>query len=271
LYTEIKSVNDFDTFQSGLDSLSQWAKTWQLPISITKCSVIDIATQKRNAQYPVNCIDLQPLVNCSEKVDLGVNIDCKLSFSLHISEVVAKAKQRIFLIFRSFRTRDVNHMLLAYKTYILPIVDYCSSVWSPYCSADMLSVESVQRLFTRRLPGFEKLPYFVRLDKLELPTLELRRLRSDLIICYKIMHGNLAGPPDRYGLKLVNNTVNTRGHDFKLLTDHSRVDARLHYFGVRIAAPWNSLPSETVHAPSVLSFKHNIVHFTFSKFLKIKF
>ena len=194
-----------------------------------------------------------------------------MSFSLHISELVAKAKQRIFFIFRSFKTRDVKHLLLAYKSYILPIVDYCSSIWSPYCFVDLLSVESVQRLFTRKLSGFDKLPYHVRLDKLQLPTLELRRLYSDLALCYKIFHGEIAGPPERYGLKLANIVSNTRGHDLKLVTDHSRVDARLHYFGVRIAAPWNSLPHETVHASSVVSFKQSVVKLSLSKFLKIKF
>jgi hypothetical protein len=271
LYTEIKSVNDVVNFQSCLDSLSDWAKTWQLSISITKCSLLDVVSRKSSVQLPGNYIDSQPLEQCFEKVDLGVKIDCKLSFSMHISDLVAKAKQRIFLLFRSFKTRCVDYLLLAYKSYILPIVTYCSSIWSPYLFGDLLAVESVQRLFTRRLPGFKKLPYGVRLNKLQLPTLELRRLRTDLCTCYKIIHGDLAGPPERYGLKLAKSQRVTRGHDLKLKADHSRVDVRLHYFSVRIVAPWNSLSCEIVHASSACDFKKKIAGLNFSKYVQVKF
>src|SRR3989442_10395593 len=71
--------------------------------------------------------------------------------------------------------------------------------------------ESVQRLFTRRIPGFENFSYNDRLQKLHLPSLELRRLRSDLLLCYKLLHGKVAGSPETYGLQYAINTTVTRG------------------------------------------------------------
>ena len=42
---------------------------------------------------------------------------------------------------------------------------------------------------TKRIPGFGKLTYGERLNRLSIPNLELRRLRTDLIWCYKILFG----------------------------------------------------------------------------------
>ena len=84
--------------------LSCWAKAWQLNISIGKCALIDIGN--KNDKYYENMIDGEVLNSINEVKDLGVIIDNKLTFSAHISQMVAKAKQRTFLLFRTFRTRD---------------------------------------------------------------------------------------------------------------------------------------------------------------------
>ena len=48
-------------------------------------------------------------------------------------------------------------------------------------------VESVQRRFTKELPGLKQLSYRLRRSTLSLDTHELRRLHSDLIVCYEIV------------------------------------------------------------------------------------
>jgi len=48
-------------------------------------------------------------------------------------------------------------------------------------------IESVQRFFTRRISGLEKLSYSERLNILGLETLNLRRVIFDLILCYKYL------------------------------------------------------------------------------------
>jgi len=64
------------------------------------------------------------------------------------------------------------------------------SLWSAYKIGDISSIEKVQRWFTKRLPGrLKNLTYKERLAATNLDTLELRRLRTDLIVCYKIVFG----------------------------------------------------------------------------------
>ena len=154
---------------------------------------------------------------------------------------------------------------------ILPIVSYCSPVWSPHKITDILHLESVQRLFTRRLPGFEDLPYGKRLAELNLQTLEKRRLYADLILCFKLVSGACDRPLENYGLNIANDQRSTRGHDLKLTFSHCRIDSRLFYFGPRVAKVWNSLPFSIVHSQSVNAFKNEIRNLDFSKFLILNF
>ena len=56
---------------------------------------------------------------------------------------------------------------------------------------DIISIESVQRKFTKRISGMSGLSYHSRLKVLNLESLELRRLRADLLLAYKILFGLL--------------------------------------------------------------------------------
>ena len=137
LYTEIKSISDCNVLQNSIDLLFKWANDWQLTISISKCNQIDfIHSSSKSVPNKANTINGHVLESVCEVRDLGVTFDSKLHFSPHISQMVSKAKQRLFLILRSFRVRDHHILLQAYKSYILPLVTYCSSVWSPSLLGD---------------------------------------------------------------------------------------------------------------------------------------
>src|SRR5664279_893447 len=56
-------------------------------------------------------------------------------------------------------------------------------------STDIEMLENVQRRFTKRIPGMFNLTYHQRLVALDLESLEIRRLRFDLLLTYKILFG----------------------------------------------------------------------------------
>jgi hypothetical protein len=271
LFTELKSMSDWDDMKHCLDNLKNWADSWQLQISYKKCAQLDISSARIVSSFPQNTIGEEPICKILCTTDLGVTVDNNLNFSTHIATMVSKAKQRIGLLFRAFKSRVLNFLLIGFKSYILPLVSYCSPVWSPYQIGDILAIESVQQLFSRRVPGLESIGYAERLIKLSLPTLELRRLRADLLLCYKILHGLVDVKPDKLGLHLASSECVTRGHNFKLAKSHSRISARLNFFGCRIVDPWNSLPVSLVNACSAVVFKQELYNCDLSKFLVIKY
>jgi len=72
--------------------------------------------------------------------------------------------------------------LRAFKVYVLPIIEYALCVWSPYHVNLVKLIESVQRKVTKRLLGYASLSYKDRLSHLGLDSLELRRMRYDLLL-----------------------------------------------------------------------------------------
>ena len=54
---------------------------------------------------------------------------------------------------------------------------------------DIDKIESVQCKFTKFLPGIFHMSYVDRLAVLMLESLELRRIKADLIFLYKMIHG----------------------------------------------------------------------------------
>ena len=167
-----------------------------------------------------------------------------------------------------FVRSDSDALILAYKTYVLPLLEYCSQVWSPHHATEITRIESVQRIFTKRLNNFKNLSYAERLAKASMCTLELRRLRADLLLCYKILHGFVTINSDICFFEL-DKTSQTRGHPWKLKLRNARLDCRLHFYTFRTATAWNSLSPTTVCAGSVFNFKLNLAKENLSRFLTI--
>ena len=127
---------------------------------------------------------------------------------------VGNAKQQIYLLFKCFASRNILLLLKAYVSYVLPIFDYCSSAWSPCKLSDIDLLENVKRNFTKRIEGLKDLTYEKRLNKCGLVSLELRRLRKDLALCYQIINGQIALDFKEFVSTCPHNK--TRGHRQKL-------------------------------------------------------
>ena len=113
--------------------------------------------------------------------------DDKLSFKGHINVIVSKAMQRIGLLFRGFLCRDITFLKKAFVTYIRPLVEYCSVVWSPRLKKYIDVLEKVQKKFSKPIPSLRNMSYKERLIHLNLQPLELRRIHFGLIFYCKIM------------------------------------------------------------------------------------
>jgi Reverse transcriptase (RNA-dependent DNA polymerase) len=248
----VDSPLDVNTFKHALRCLDLWAETWQLPISSAKSNWMRISNKCASGDiaYDFTLCNVA-IPELPEVKDLGVIFDNKLSFDSQITSVISRSKQQLFLLRRSFVTKDPCILVLAFKTYILPLLDYCSPIWAPSHITDIRRLESVQRLFTKRLLGYELLDYPHRLAKAGLCGLELRRMCADLTLCYKILHGHVKVGP----LLCLDPSTTTRGHGWKLKPTTPRLDSRLHFFAYRVCKWWNVLRADTVNAKSVAGFK----------------
>lgn len=266
LYTAIRDISSVGVLQSGLDKLNEWANEWQLSIAINKCSVLHIG--KNNPQHSYN-LQSDSLCNAFETTDLGIVVDYKLRFSTHYASIVKKAHQRASLILRCFKCRDPLLLSKAFVVYVRPLLEYCSPVWAPVYTCDISLLESVQRRFTKRIAGMKDLTYPQRLTKLKLETLELRRLKTDLITMFKILHNYL--DIDFNDFFTLSNVTSTRGHRYKLSKSLSHNNARLFSFSCRRIDCWNSLSDNILESVSLESFKTKLQKLDFSKYLLLSF
>ena len=125
-------------------------------------------------------------------------------------------------------------------------------MWSPYILRDIDLIEKVQRNFTKKLPGLSRKSYPERLRILGLPSLEERRIKSDLIAFHKMVHGKIHIDTNEF-ITLSSN--NNRGHSLKVDIPFSRLEIRKHFFAIRSISAWNSLPESLVEVTSSSLFK----------------
>ena len=124
LYSEIRHNADGLDLNICLSKLDEWSRLWQLSIAFPKCYFMDISLSKRLFTDHIPILNNTDLSRVTETRDLGVNFNEKLSFSDHISGIVSSAKQRMALLLRSFLFKDPHHLMIGFKSFILPIVEY---------------------------------------------------------------------------------------------------------------------------------------------------
>ena len=166
--------------------------------------------------------------------------------------MVSTENRRIYLIRRYFLSKDVSCLTKAYVVFVRPLLEYCSPGWYPSYKYLVYSVESVQRRFTKYLPGFSFVSYSELLKRLKFDTHALHRLDIDLTLCFKICNGYVT--LDKNDFFAFNPLTRTRGHYFKITVPNSRINARQHFFAVRVITAWNYLPTTVVTSPSVCIF-----------------
>ena len=205
-----------------------------------------------------------PLKKVTSEKDLGVTVDDQLNFKLHISQKIAKANSMIYLIKHYFKYLDKDMLKLLYKSLILPHLEYCSPVWNPITKTDIRRIEGVQRRVTKLLPELSNLPYNERLKLLQLPTLEFRRTRQELILMYNYINQNVLLDPSTHCKLCANNqsmlepiTSGTRGHPYRFMIQRHPTN-RKRFLTARILPLWNRLHSDTVTATSLNSFKSRL-------------
>ena len=131
-------------------------------------------------------------------------------------------------------------------------MDYGDSIWYPRFKGDAKAIEKVQKRATKMIYAIRNHSYTDRLKALNLPSLEYRRRRGDMIQVFKIVHGLERIPSDAF---FVRDAGITRGHSLKLSKPRCLTKLRQEVFSQRVISDWNSLPEEVVTAQTVNSFK----------------
>ena len=74
-----------------------------------------------------------------------------------------------------------------FKAHILPILNYCSSIWHPKHIGSKLEIESIQRSFTKLLVTDNEISYLDRLQLFNLQPIIVQHTLTDIKNVYKVL------------------------------------------------------------------------------------
>ena len=206
------------------------------------------------------------LIKTNSEKDLGVVLNNKLKWNDHVDQLILKANSVIGMLKRSFKYWNCKTFKQLYTSLVRPHLEYCSAVWNPHLKRDINKLEKVQRRATKLVPSIRNLSYEERLKKLDLQSLEERRVRGDLIQYFKLYKGfnrinwfHTLVP--QHSLSMDGPAGGIRGGKHRLTKQVTKLDSRANFLSNRIVNEWNKLPSEVIEAISINQFKNRLDKF----------
>ncbi len=118
----------------------------------------------------------------------------------------------------SLHLQDDNFYLQMYSTYVRPILECASQVWSPVLKLNIDRIENVQRYYTRRILRRDNLSYLDRINHLE--------LKADLVLYFKMVNISQLDINGAFGY-----ATTRRGHNKQLSILYRRTEKRKFFFG----------------------------------------
>ena len=215
-----------------------------------------VGTKNREYEY---VLESKLLSKTDLEKDLGVFVSKDLKWNHHIDYIVNKANRILGMIKNSFSYLDTNSMKLLFTSLVRPHLEYAAPIWNPSSIGigKIKQIENIQRRATK-IPELKGLTYTERLFVLNLPSLEKRRLRGDLIEFFKIMKEKVDlkwhNPP-----RIIKLDRESKRHSQRIERQLTKVrTTRYDFLPNRIANQWNSLQQSTVDLIETNKFKNAI-------------
>ena len=253
IFREIKDDLDREKLQEDIYSMYEWSERWLLRFHPDKCKTMHIGNNNSEPMSYKLKPDISGMDITTSEKDVGVIIDNKLSFDLHIAEKVNKANSVAGAIRRSFEYLDKDSFKQLYTALVRPHLEYANAVWNPYKKKDITTLENVQRRATKMVPGLGDKSYVDRLRDLKLPTLTYRRIRGDMIEVFKLVNDMYFDCTNLFTFRDQSESVTRRNK--KLFKHRARLDVRKYSFRNRVVDLWNSLPDSVISAETVFCFE----------------
>lgn len=261
IYKPIVETDDSHKMQLAIDSLVNWTKEWQLPLSAEKTTFMQLTANSphRVHSYTVDGVTIFPTNSVR---DLGFHYNSDLDFSEHIRARCKIATVRTFHIFKGLCTKNKSILLRVYKSYVRPIVESSVTVFNPSKKKDIYCIERVQNNFTRKLLArsgaysYDRIPNAVVRNKLlELPSLVSRRKLFDVCMVHKLLHHRLTRKGVDMKQLFVIADSRTRGGLLKITLSRPKTRLYANTFKYRAGSAYLKLTKNMPDALSINQFK----------------
>ena len=241
-----------DVLNDDLAKVVDWCERWDMKLNPRKSKSLLVSRSRSELPpHPLIYADGDQIQEESHMKVLGVVLDSKLTYEEHLRQVASRARQKTGILRKGARLSAILGRCL--RAYVLPLVEYCSPVWS---SAAEIHLSLLDRVFNvaSGIGGDASID------------LAHRRSVGSLSLFWKILHDSshpmrsmIPGPHPRSRV--------TRGvarlHELALQPLRTRTRQFDRAFLNRCVALWNDLPGE-VFGGTLNVFKSNINKFLLS-------
>ena len=251
-------------FQEDITACQIWARSVHGSFSATKS--INLRNYTSDHSF---LIEQHTISNSSECTHLGVLLTENLDFTHHVTNLSASFCQRINLLCHMSNHLNVSSIILLYKSYVRPVLEFSAPCWYPSVTKSQLrQFDLLQARIARRICRKSQIPieYDERKSELNkkcgLESLQFRRQTLCLVALHKIIHKF----PQYLAAANLSLTSSTRRPNKLLLPKPGTISRRQFYF--RTACLWNCLPPKITAIESRTTFKRYLLrHFAEHRFL----
>lgn len=255
---------DIDTLQEsmslGLGQVSTWLDANKLALNINKSACMVYTNRDIPANIVISCKDNRIQMTDNYKF-LGVFIDSKLKFSIHIDHVCKKVSRAAGVLRRIHKIIPHNILKMLYFSMVYPYLIYAIVVYASTYQVHLKRLENIHRSIAKLLP-FNVDPYF-----------ENKLFNFDEIYKYfcLVKFFEYTKNPDSYFFNSINALIPSHNYssrsklNFCLNTPNLRLTTCQHSFIYRSVKFWNELPVCIKDIENLNNFKRTIKAYILSE------
>ena len=189
----ISTEEDIKNLQEDLNKIFAWKDQNNLEFNSDKFELVRHGSTFRtnkNSPDAYYFTDENEVIKEKKNVrDLGVTMSVSTDFHEQILKVCKNAREKINWIFRNFYSRDVIFMRFMWNSYVQPILDYSSQLWSPTKQLEIKMLEQIFKNFSARAQkdNKESHDFWSRLKRYNVRSQQRRSERFRIICIWKII------------------------------------------------------------------------------------
>ena len=245
-----------DTLESGSNIAIDWFTKNEMIINPDKLPAIILDKKKSNLTKDPLTIDNKTIKSIPSVELLGIHLDDKLNFNLHISNICRSAANQLNALIRLKSYLNFNAKRVLINSYIISNFNYCPLVWIFSTAKSLNKIESLQKRALRFLYNDYSISYEDLLEKAGKVKMSVNRLRNLCVEIYKTI--NKLNPEFMNNIFKVKENKRLVREQYKLnleTPEWNQVTIGTNILKVYGPKVWNSLPFHIKTSENLIQFK----------------